>query len=141
MRNRFRWSSACLLVLVFGWLPEVASAEEIVVGPNAGDPVAAGFQLRSALINLKAGDSLRILDGEYLLPGGVEIGGLQPDGEFKRVDGWENKVTLIKAANRRKAIIRGNLEFRGSFVRIEGLVIKGARGSKAVAGSILISLI
>ena len=129
MRNRFKFNAAFFLVLVLGLLPEVSSAEEIVVGPTAGDPVAAGYQLNLALENLKAGDSLTILDGEYTLPGGVEIGGLRPDGQFKRLNGWENKVTVIKAANRRKAIIRGNLEFRGSFIRIEGLVIKGARGN------------
>jgi len=129
MLNRFGFSAALLLVLVLALLTEVSSAEQIVVGPNAGDAVAAGFQLNSALQNLKAGDSLTILDGEYTLPGGVKIGGLRSDGQFKRINGWENKVTTIKAANRRKAIIRGNLEFRGSFVRIEGLVIKGARGN------------
>lgn len=126
MLNRF--SAAFLLVLALGFPLELTRAEEIVIGPNAGNPVAAGFQLKLALENLKAGDSLTILDGEYTLPGGVEIGGLRPDGQFKRLDGWDDKVTLIKAANRRQAIIRGNLEFRGSFVRIEGLVIKGARG-------------
>ena len=129
MRNTFGFSAAFFLVLALGLSPEVASAEEIAVGPNAGNPVAAGIQLKTALENLKAGDTLTILDGEYTLPRGVEIGGLRPDGQFKRLNGWENKVTLIKAANRRKAIIRGNLELRGSFVRIEGLVIKGARGN------------
>jgi len=129
MRNTFGFSAAFFLVLALGLSPEVCSAEEIVVGPNAGNPVAAGIQLKTALENLKAGDTLTILDGEYTLPRGVEIGGLRPDGQFKRLNGWENKVTLIKAANRRKAIIRGNLELRGSFVRIEGLVIKGARGN------------
>ena len=62
MRNRFKFNAAFFLVLVLGLLPEVSSAEEIVVGPNAGDPVAAGFQLNLALENLKAGDSLTILD-------------------------------------------------------------------------------
>ena len=118
-----------LPVLVLGGFRNVSDADEVVVGPIPGNAVAAGFQLRSALENLKAGDTLTILDGKYTLPDGVEIGGLRPDGEFKRLDGWEDKVTQIKAANRRQVMIRGNLEFRGSFLRIEGLVIKGARGN------------
>ena len=129
MRNRFGFSVAFFFVLALGLLTEVTGAEEIVVGPNAGDSVAAGFQLSSVLKKLKAGDALTVLDGEYTLPSGAKIGGLRPDGQFKRLNGGENKVTTIKAANRRKAIIRGNLELRGSFVRIEGLVIKGARGN------------
>lgn len=129
MFNQFGFSAAFLFTLVWGLSSAVADAEEIVVGRKAGDPVSAGFQLKLALENLKAGDTLTILDGQYTLPGGVEIGGLRPDGQFKRLDGWLEKNTLIKAANRRKAIIRGNLEFRGSFVRIQGLVIRGARGN------------
>jgi hypothetical protein len=129
MLNRFGFSVAFLLVLISGFSSALSNAEEIVIGPSGGNPVSAGFQLKLALENLKAGDSLTVLDGQYTLPGGVEIGGLRPDGQFKRLDGWKDKVTVIKAANRRKAIIRGNLEFRGSFVQIEGLVIKGARGS------------
>ena len=128
MRVGFRFRATLLFLLVVGFLSEVATAEEFNVGPRNGDAVAAGFQLKSILENLKAGDSLTIRDGEYQLPEGVKIGGLRPDGQFKRLDGWDDKVTLIKAANARKAIIRGNLELRGSFVRIEGLIIRGARG-------------
>ena len=129
MWNRFGFGAAVLLVLALMFTPEASRAAEIVVGPNAGDPIAAGFQLKVALENLKAGDALTILDGEYTLPGGVKVGGLRPNGQFKRIDGWIDKVTRIKAANRRKAKIRGNLELRGSFFRIEGLIIKGARGN------------
>jgi hypothetical protein len=129
MSERFRVSNAVLLLLVVSFFSRGAAGEEIVIGANVDNQLEAGFQLKTALENLKVGDTLTILDGEYILPGAAKIGGVRPDGQFKRINGWNNKVAVIKAANRRKAIIRGNLELRGSFVRIQGLVIKGARGN------------
>lgn len=118
----------CLLAVCFTNAVSHGQADEIVVR-SGSDAVAAGFQLKLALENLSPGDTLTVNDGQYTLPESVKIGGLRSDGQFKRIDGWEDKVTHIRAANRRRAMIRGNLELRGSFVRIEGLVIKGAQGN------------
>lgn len=109
--------------------PETGYGKDIFVDNADGDEVAAGYRLKSALESLSAGDTLIIGDGRYRLPEGAWVGGADAKGNFKRIDGAIDRPTVIKAQNRRKAIIRGNLEVRGAFIRIEGLVIKGAQGT------------
>ncbi|MEM8733196.1 MAG: right-handed parallel beta-helix repeat-containing protein [Planctomycetota bacterium] len=104
-------------------------------GSNAASGTTVGdrwAEFTFAVKNLEPGDTLNVLDGDYVIRQEVDnyngIASVRRTG-FVRLDGWTDAVTTIRAVNAGAATVRGNIHVKGSFITIEGLNVYGDEGN------------
>lgn len=133
--SRRALSFALCLIFLFALAPDSQSfAADKWVGPGGKDIWSGNSKsrrwrtLNHAMRNLQPGDTLTLTNGRYdIRDGSGHANGVIPIRKpgSGRLDGSPSRVTVIRAENKGRAFIKGNLTIAGSYIRVENLKLFG----------------